>query len=83
MERIRGVEPSVQLGKAYFSMIPDKNYFVASANGYPSIDSYAKITLLDLRYISSALIDDYVSFENSDVLFLYSTMLLNSAGILK
>ncbi len=47
------------------------------------IDSYAKITLIDLRYISSALIDDYVSFENADVLFLYSTMLLNSAGILK
>lgn len=47
------------------------------------IDSYAKVTLLDLRYISSALIADFASFENADVLFLYSTMLLNSAGILK
>ncbi|MEG0876566.1 MAG: DHHW family protein [Oscillospiraceae bacterium] len=47
------------------------------------IDSYAKITLLDLRYIGSSLIDDYANFEGSDVLFLYSTMLVNSGGILK
>lgn len=47
------------------------------------IDSYSKITLVDLRYIISGLLDDYVDFENADVLFLYSTLLINSAGLLK
>lgn len=47
------------------------------------IDSYAKITLVDLRYISSGILSDYVDFEGADVLFLYSTMLLNAGGILK
>lgn len=47
------------------------------------IDSYAKITMVDLRYLSSEILSDYVSFENADVLFLYSTMLINTAGILR
>ena len=47
------------------------------------IDSYAKITLVDLRYIVSDLVGDYVDFKNADVLFIYSTLLINSAGLLK
>ena len=45
--------------------------------------SYSQITLVDLRYISSAYLDKFVDFENADVLFLYSTTLLNGAAILK
>lgn len=47
------------------------------------IGAYSKITLVDLRYISSSLIADYVDFDGSDVLFLYSTSLLNSGRLLK
>ncbi|MEA4823154.1 MAG: DHHW family protein [Clostridiaceae bacterium] len=47
------------------------------------IDSYAKITLIDLRYVSSALLGRFVEFADQDVLFLYSTLILNSGGILK
>lgn len=47
------------------------------------IGSYSKITLVDLRYISSSLLSDYVDFEDADVLFICSTLLLNSGGILK
>ncbi|MBE6985641.1 MAG: hypothetical protein E7434_08580 [Ruminococcaceae bacterium] len=43
------------------------------------IDSYAKITIVDLRYIALTLIDDYVDFDNADVLFLYSATMLNTA----
>lgn len=43
-------------------------------------ESYAKITLVDIRYIASSYVDTFVDFENADVLFLYSTTLLNSAG---
>lgn len=38
---------------------------------------YRKITLVDTRYIHEGKIGEYVSFENADVLFLYSTIFLN------
>lgn len=47
------------------------------------IDSYARITLVDLRYINSQLLDTMVDFTDADVLFLYSTTLLNTGSILK
>lgn len=47
------------------------------------IDSYSKITAIDLRYAGSGVIDNYVDFEDADVLFIYSTMLINAGGILK
>lgn len=46
------------------------------------VENYSKITLVDLRYISSKLLDKYVKFENQDVLFLYSSLVL-SQNILK
>ena len=44
---------------------------------------YAKTTLIDIRYINSALLEDYVEFNDQDVLFLYSTLLLNNSKALK
>ena len=41
------------------------------------LENYQKITLIDLRYISSEILDEYINFENQDVLFLYSTLVLN------
>lgn len=46
------------------------------------IENYSKITLIDLRYVSSKLLDKYIQFDNQDVLFLYSTVVLNQ-NILK
>lgn len=46
------------------------------------VENYSKITLIDVRYISSQLLDEYINFENQDVLFLYSTSVLNQ-NILK
>lgn len=40
-------------------------------------ENYGKITLIDLRYISSDLIEKYIEFEDQDVLFLYSSLILN------
>ena len=46
--------------------------------------AYSKITLIDIRYISTDLISNYVKFnDNQDVLFLYSTLLINESGSLK
>ena len=41
------------------------------------VENYSKITLIDLRYISSQLLENYIDFEDQDVLFLYSTVVLN------
>ena len=47
------------------------------------IEAYSKITLVDTRYIHSDLVGNYVNFENADVLFLYSTLVLNNSTVLK
>ena len=47
------------------------------------LSGYSKITLIDLRYIASDKLKDYVDFAGQDVLFLYNTSLINSAHILK
>lgn len=41
------------------------------------VENYSKITLIDLRYISSTLLEKYIEFKEQDVLFLYSTLILN------
>lgn len=41
------------------------------------VEDYRKITLIDLRYISSSILGNYIEFKNQDVLFLYSTVILN------
>lgn len=47
------------------------------------IEAYSEIVLVDLRYISSDMIGDYVDFDSADVLFMYSTSLLNNSLALK
>ncbi len=48
------------------------------------IDSYAKITLIDIRYLASGMVGNFIKFsEGADVLFLYSTMILNASNALK
>lgn len=47
------------------------------------IESYDKITLVDLRYIHSAMLGQYIDFSNQDVLFIYSSGLLNNSLALK
>ena len=46
------------------------------------VENYSKITLVDIRYISSRLLGEFIEFEDQDVLFLYSTVVLNQ-NILK
>lgn len=46
------------------------------------IENYKTITLIDLRYISSDILDSFIKFDSQDVLFLYSSLILNQ-NILK
>ena len=44
---------------------------------------YSKVTLVDIRYINSAMLGYFVEFDDQDVLFLYSTLVLNSSTSFK
>ena len=46
------------------------------------IEGYETITLVDIRYMHSNLLPNYIKFTDQDVLFLYSTMVLNSSNML-
>lgn len=43
------------------------------------VEDYAKVTLVDIRYMKISMVGDYVKFDDQDVLFLYSTLLLNDS----
>lgn len=43
------------------------------------VSGYSKITLVDTRYMDPKLIGNFVDFTNQDILFIYSTVLLNSS----
>ncbi len=45
-------------------------------------EGYSKVTLVDIRYIMTDNLGWLVDFENCDVLFLYSTLVLNNADTL-
>ena len=47
------------------------------------IESYSKITLVDIRYINSAMLSSFIDFDKQDVLFIYSTGLLNNSLAMK
>lgn len=43
------------------------------------LEAYERITLVDIRYVKSQLLKEYVDFEGADVLFLYSVLVLNDS----
>ena len=46
-------------------------------------EAYKKITVIDIRYIQSSFIGNLEKFDNKDVLFIYSTALLNNSLAMK
>lgn len=71
--------PSCTTGK---SLVVFRDSFGSSLAPY-LVGGYEKITLVDIRYISSAMLELFVEFEGSDFLFLYSSMVLNNSITLK
>ncbi len=47
------------------------------------VQGYRTVTVVDIRYLSSQALGQYVDFHGQDVLFLYSTLVLNQSAILK
>lgn len=44
---------------------------------------YSEVTLVDIRYVNSQLLDKFVDFSGADVLFMYSASLLNNSTAMK
>ncbi len=42
-------------------------------------EAYSKITLVDIRYIQPQMLGNFIDFSDADVLFMYSTTLLNNS----
>ncbi len=47
------------------------------------MSGYSEITVIDTRYINPAMMSRYIEFTNQDVLFLYSTIMVNSSHLFK
>ena len=47
------------------------------------LPGYARVTLVDIRYIQPDLLGQFLEFHGQDVLFLYSTLVLNNSAGLK
>ena len=47
------------------------------------ISGYREITLVDIRYISPKILERFIDFSGRDMLFLYSTGVLNNSVTIK
>ncbi len=47
------------------------------------VEGYRKVTIVDIRYIQSDFLGSFIDFDNQDVLFMYSTTLLNNSTALR
>ena len=47
------------------------------------VEGYKKIALVDIRYMHPNLLENYIEFNSQDVLFLYSTSVLNNSETIK
>ena len=47
------------------------------------VPGYAKVTLVDIRYLPSEKLGEFLDFRDQDVLFLYSTLVLNQSSMLR
>ena len=43
------------------------------------IEGYKRITVVDIRYVSSRILSNYIKFNNQDILFMYSILTINNS----
>ncbi|MBQ8239046.1 MAG: hypothetical protein IJZ39_12980 [Oscillospiraceae bacterium] len=47
------------------------------------LQDYARVDVVDIRYLNAALVGNFLDFHGQDVLYLYSTLVLNNAETIK
>lgn len=96
MERAAGYDPYEMFLSGSLSLITIENpnadngrHLVLFRDSFGSAiapllaEGYAKVTVVDIRYIQPFVLGHFVDFENADVLFLYSTLVLNHSETIK
>lgn len=71
--------PSVQNGR---HLVVFRDSFAGSLMPL-LLEKYERVTMIDTRYVMPAMLGSLVDFDADDVLFLYSTSLLNASGTLR
>lgn len=95
VEKLKNIDPyDIFLGgaSAYIEIettsISDKELIIfrdsfASSLTPLLLPYYKKITLVDLRYIDFSLVREKLDFKNSEILFIFSSLIINNSSILK
>ena len=47
------------------------------------VEEYSKITVIDIRYVQSNMLGNFIDCQGQDTLFLYSTVVLNNSMSLR
>jgi len=47
------------------------------------VEAYSRITIVDTRYLHPDMLGKFIDFNDKDILFLYSSLVLNSSSIMK
>ena len=47
------------------------------------LEGYSRITLVDLRYITQELLENYITFADQDILCIFSTSIINNSDIIR
>ncbi len=70
-------------------LVKDKSHLVVFRDSFGSslipllLGSYEKITVVDTRYVNPSLLGNFVEFSYADVLFMYSSTIINQSSMLK
>lgn len=81
-----GVQPYIDITNPH---VNDGSELIVFRDSYGSsivpyfVNSYSRIRVVDLRYMSSAVIDQFIEFDSQDILLLYSTTVIASPLSLK
>ena len=76
---IQMVNPNAETDK---ELIIFRDSFGSAISPYFT-EGYAKVTVVDIRYLHSATLPAFITYDNQDVLFLYSTLILNDSTQIK
>ena len=47
------------------------------------LEGYSRITVVDLRYITQDLLENFIEFENQDILLMFSSTVINNSDIIR
>jgi hypothetical protein len=96
LDRAKGVDPYEMFLSGPLSLItidnpkaPEEKKLVLFRDSFGSsiaplfIGGYSQITLVDIRYIHPGVLGKFIDFTACDVLFLYSTLVLNNSTMIK